>query len=156
MTGDDLTFDVVDPTTDQAVWAMRRYFAELDHRFPAGFDPGDALEAGATDLAAPTGAFVVVRAGDRAVACGGLQRVDDATGEVKRIWVDPGWRRRGVARRLMERLEAIAVAHGHRRVVLDTNGVLAEAIAMYEALGYDHIERYNDNPYAQRWFAKDL
>ena len=39
---------------------------------------------------------------------------------------------------------------------LDTNGTLVEAIAMYERAGYHHIERYNDNPYAQAWFEKSL
>ena len=33
---------------------------------------------------------------------------------------------------------------------------LTEAIAMYERSGYRHIERYNDNPYAEAWFEKDL
>ena len=41
-------------------------------------------------------------------------------------------------------------------VRLDTHSSLAEAIAMYERAGYHAIERYNDNPWARRWFAKDL
>ena len=41
-------------------------------------------------------------------------------------------------------------------MVLDTNGSLVEAIAMYGSAGYRVIERYNDNPYAQHWFAKRL
>ena len=53
-------------------------------------------------------------------------------------------------------LEEPAIDFGYRRIVLDTNAVLTEAIAMYHSAGYQSIERYNDNPYAQRWFAKDL
>ena len=41
-------------------------------------------------------------------------------------------------------------------VRLDTNGTLDEAIAMYERAGYRRIGRYNDNPYAEAWFEKDL
>ena len=41
-------------------------------------------------------------------------------------------------------------------VVLDTNGVLIEAIAMYRSSGYEPIERYNDNPHAELWFGKSL
>jgi hypothetical protein len=41
-------------------------------------------------------------------------------------------------------------------VVLDTNASLTEATAMYESAGYLPTERYNDNPYAQRWFRKTL
>jgi ribosomal protein S18 acetylase RimI-like enzyme len=53
-------------------------------------------------------------------------------------------------------LEDRAAELGYREVYLDTNGSLTEAIAMYERAGYRSIERYNDNPYAQRWFAKRL
>jgi hypothetical protein len=41
-------------------------------------------------------------------------------------------------------------------VILDTNEVLTEAVAMYERAGYHRVERYNDNPYAHHWFAKAL
>lgn len=45
---------------------------------------------------------------------------------------------------------------GHQRVRLDTNNSLTNAIAMYHRNEYAEIERYNDNPYAQRWFEKTL
>jgi GNAT superfamily N-acetyltransferase len=68
----------------------------------------------------------------------------------------PRLRGLGLGRRLLARLEDVARDLGRTRVVLDTNEVLVEAIAMYERAGYRSIERYNDNPYAHRWFAKDL
>ena len=40
--------------------------------------------------------------------------------------------------------------------LMKRTGVPAEAVAMYDRAGYHPIERYNDNPYAQRWFAKAL
>ena len=51
---------------------------------------------------------------------------------------------------------ALAQARGFTRIVLDTNGTLEEAIALYARAQYRRIARYNDNPYAQAWFAKDL
>ena len=57
---------------------------------------------------------------------------------------------------MLRELEALARRLGHTRVVLDTNGTLTEAIAMYERAGYTAIERYNDNPYAEAWFEKVL
>jgi ribosomal protein S18 acetylase RimI-like enzyme len=72
------------------------------------------------------------------------------------MWVHERCRGMGVGRRLLEALEAEAVEAGRLRVVLDTNGVLGEAIAMYRRLGYVDIDRYNDNPYAQHWFEKHL
>lgn len=62
----------------------------------------------------------------------------------------------GFGTALLDDLEARSRGLGHRIVRLDTNSVLAEAIAMYERAGYRSIERYNDNPFAQRWFEKSL
>ncbi len=86
--------------------------------------------------------------GDTA-ACGGLQRIAPGVDEVKRMWVHPDWRGAGLAGRLLRHLEHLAAERGHDVVRLDTNGVLTDAIAMYERAGYRHIERYNDNPYAR-------
>jgi DNA-binding MarR family transcriptional regulator/GNAT superfamily N-acetyltransferase len=148
--------DVVDPRSADARAALARYFGELDARFPSGFDPGDATASDGTALRAPDGAFLLLRSDGATVGCGGVQRVDDRTGEIKRMWIDPDWRGLGLGRRLLDRLEEVARAHGRERVVLDTNSVLLEAISLYERSGYRPVDRYNDNPYAQRWFAKVL
>jgi DNA-binding MarR family transcriptional regulator len=149
-------FDVVDPQSDDAVAAMAQYFDELDRRFPAGFDPGDTLVADAASMRAPVGGFVVAHDGGDSIACGGVAHIDDATGEIKRMWVHPDWRGVGLGQRMLDHLEALAAQLGRDRVVLDTNSTLVEAISMYERSGYRPIPRYNDNPYALRWFAKDL
>ncbi len=149
--------DVVDPSEPAAVECLAAYFAELDARFPSGFDPGDAgAEADLASLRPPSGAFVVLRHGQDAVGCGGVQRVDEGTGEVKRMWIHPDWRGLGLGRRLLAQLEDLARTLGYGGVVLDTNATLVEAVAMYEGAGYEPIERYNENPYAQHWFAKAL
>jgi DNA-binding MarR family transcriptional regulator/GNAT superfamily N-acetyltransferase len=152
-----VAFEPVDAAGDAATAAMRSYFAELDARFPRGFDPGDALGPGAAAMAAPDGVFLLAVADDGAVvACGGVQRLASDTAEIKRMWVDPDWRGTGVGRRMLAELEGHVVRLGYPRVVLDTNATLTEAIAMYTSAGYQPIERYNDNPYAERWFAKQL
>ncbi len=150
-----VSFDVVDPVSSDAVAAMGQYFAELDSRFATGFDPGaGGADADAVSLRAPAGAFLVMRIDGAVVGCGGVQGLDADTGEIKRMWIHADWRGRGLGRRMLARLEELAVSLGRTRVVLDTNASLTEAIAMYERAGYEAIERYNDNPYAQRWFAK--
>jgi DNA-binding MarR family transcriptional regulator/GNAT superfamily N-acetyltransferase len=151
-----ITFDVVDPQSADALWAMTEYFDELDRRFPTGFDPGETLVVDAASMRAPEGAFVVAHSDGDAVACGGVKRVDAATAEIKRMWVHRRLRGAGVGRRLLEHLEGVARGLGHTQVVLDTNATLLEAIAMYEQAGYSPTERYNDNPYAARWFVKRL
>ena len=151
-----LAFEEVDPRSAEARAAMSAYFDELDVRFPNGFDPGDARTGDADALAAPGGAFLIARRDDRVVACGGVQTIGDGIGEIKRMWVADDERSQGLGRRLLAELEARSAALGHGVVRLDTNGELTEAIALYERAGYVGIERYNDNPYAQRFFEKRL
>ncbi len=152
-----VVFDSVDPGSREARAATASYFAELDRRFPTGFAAGPASAADRRALRPPHGAFVVVRDDDGiVVGCGGVQRLDDRTGEIKRMWIHPDRRGGGLGRRLLAHLEHVARDLGRTRVVLDTNGTLTEAIAMYGAAGYEPVPRYNDNPYAQHWFAKDL
>lgn len=149
-------FDVSDPLGDDAQAAMASYFAELDQLFPGGFDPGDGATAGAAALGPPDGAFIVVRVDSAVAGCGGVQRLDARTAEIKRMWIHPANRGVGLARRLLAELEHHARRLGHTRVVLDTNGTLLPAIALYESSGYEPAEPYNDNPHAERWYTKDL
>ena len=146
----------VRPDDPVAVAATAHYFGELDARFPGGFDAGGAVDHDAVAMAPPGGVFVVATSDGEPVACGGVQPLDGRTGEVKRMWVHPEWRGAGLGSRMLRHLEDRARDLGHRRVVLDTNGTLVEAIAMYRNAGYEPVERYNDNPYAEAWFAKAL
>jgi ribosomal protein S18 acetylase RimI-like enzyme len=146
----------VDAGSTDARWALARYFGELEQRFVGGFNTNDALAEAASSFNSPSGLFVVAALGDDVVGCGAVQWIDGVTAEIKRMWVDPGRRGIGLGKRLLAHLEAAAQSSGRSRVVLDTNETLAEAIAMYRALGYGTIERYNDNPYAHHWFEKTL
>ena len=142
----------VDPTDPAAREATGHYFAELDARFPGGFDPGDASYAstGGDDV------FVVAVSDGLPVACGGVHESAAGIGEIKRMWVHEGWRGAGLGSRMLRHLEAQALALGCRTVRLDTNSTLAEAMEMYDRAGYRRIGRYNDNQYAQAWFERDL
>lgn len=148
---------VVDPASAEAQWAMGEYFAELDERFRAGFDPGQGgAGADIETMGPPGGAFVLLRTNHQVVGCGGLLRIEARTAEIKRMWIHRQWRGLGLASRLLADLERLIIDLGYNRVVLDTNEVLVEAVAMYERAGYQAIDRYNDNPYAHHWFAKGL
>ena len=144
----------VHPGSPEAKQAVQHYFDELDVRFPTGFDPGDHHDE--EHMGPGAGAFVVATSDGQPVACGGVQTLEPGVGEIKRMWVHPGWRGAGLGSRLLRHLEQVSVELGRAEVRLDTNGTLVEAIAMYERAGYRHIDRYNDNPYAQAWFEKEL
>jgi DNA-binding MarR family transcriptional regulator/predicted N-acetyltransferase YhbS len=151
-----VTLETVDPRSPAARAAVGEYFAELDRRFPGGFDAGEQSATDAQRLSPPAGAFVVATSDGEPVACGGVQTIGDGVGEIKRMWVHPDWRGAGLGSRLLRHLEGVCRELGHAVVRLDTNGTLTEAVAMYERAGYREIERYNDNPYAERFFAKRL
>jgi GNAT superfamily N-acetyltransferase len=147
-------FVEVDAGSAPAQAAMTAYFAELAERFPTGFDATGYLDP--DDYNPPRGRFFVAMSGDEAVACGGLVWIDDSVAEIKRMWVAPAARGRGLATRLLAFLERTAANSGRLTVRLDTNPVLTPAIAMYRKNGYRDIARYNDNPYAGLWFEKHL
>lgn len=147
---------VVDPVSEAATAALGEYYAELDRRFPGGFVP-DPPQHSADALRAPGGAFVVATSDGVPVACGGVRRFDEVTGEIKRMWVASSWRGAGLGTRLLRRLESEALSLGCSRIVLDTNGALTEAITMYGRAGYREIAPYSkDNPYAELFFEKLL
>ncbi|KRA38112.1 MULTISPECIES: helix-turn-helix domain-containing GNAT family N-acetyltransferase [unclassified Nocardioides] len=142
----------VESNDPRAVEATSRYVAELDSRFPKGFDPGPLPpEPEATWIAAISDGEPVAYGGIRPVPA-----VGDGTAEIKRMWVHGDWRGAGLGSRMLRHLEALAAEQGFDTVVLDTNGSLVEAIAMYDRAGYRRVERYNDNPYAEAFFAKEL
>ncbi len=145
-----------DPDSPAARHCLLSFFAELDARFDGGFDPGPGPHG--TVFQAPGGCFLIARRGEEILGCVGLVPVEDRAGtaEVKRLWVAQAARGTGLGTRLMAAIEAQARAAGVSRLVLDTNGVLVEAVAFYRRAGWTAIPRYNANPYAQHWFARDL
>ena len=152
----ELQFIRVRPDDAEARRCVARYREELGARFPAGFSPtGNACAADA-ELSDPVGTFLLVGFGARALGCGGVRTLSPGLGEIKQMWVDPSLRGQGAGRRLLVALEAAAGDLGHRRVRLDTSRHLGAARRLYLASGYREIPDYNQNPYADHWFEKDL
>ena len=78
---------------------LEAYFRELDAQFENGFDAAAGMDSVHADkMAQPSGLFVVARLEGDPVGCGGLKRVDETTGEIKRIWTASSARNIGVAR----------------------------------------------------------
>ena len=150
----DTTISLADPASPEAHACLSRYFEELQQRFDTGFDPAASVSANPEELVPPSGYFLIARIDGAAVACGALKVQGQGFGELKRMWVAPQVRGRGIARQLLAALEARAVAAGVRVLRLDTSRHLPEAHALYIKNGYVEIPAYNDNPYADHWFEK--
>ena len=117
---------------------------------------GDATPVDPAEFSAPNGAFLVAYVDGVPLACGGW-RVNGGDAEIKRMYVVPAGRGRGVARRILAELEASARAAGITRVILETGTKQPEAITLYTSSGYTRIPGYGI--YAGesdcRCFAKD-
>jgi DNA-binding MarR family transcriptional regulator len=140
-----------DPADPEARTALTSYYDELARRFEDGFDPG---EESFDEYRPPDGLMLLALGDGEPVACGCLQRLDEKSAEIKRMWVHRDWRGAGLGGRMLRALEQAAVDRGHALVRLDTNSVLTNAVEMYRRAGYNEISRYNDNPYAHHWFEK--
>jgi GNAT superfamily N-acetyltransferase len=102
------------------------------------------------------GAYVVGWEKGRAVAGGALKRLGPGVAEVKRMYVVPDARGRGLARGLLAAIEDTARELGYERVRLDTGASQPHARALYESAGYQDVPDYNDNPYAAYHGEKTL
>jgi GNAT superfamily N-acetyltransferase len=85
-----------------------------------------------------------------------VRRIDEEVGEIKRMFVRPAARSRGVARDLLAALESSAQALGYRRLRLDTGPKQVHALNLYRQVGYVPIDAYNENPFACFWGEKDI
>jgi len=147
---------VTDPRDPGARSCMRAYFDELDQRFDNGFDPAASISADDAELTPPAGLFLLATLHTEPVGCGALKFHDDASVEIKRMWVSPAARGLGLGRRILAELEQQAVAGRARVLRLETNRALTEAIGMYRAAGYREVEAFNDESYAHHWFEKTV
>ncbi|MDQ1695583.1 MAG: hypothetical protein QOJ03_936 [Frankiaceae bacterium] len=110
------------------------------------------------EFAPPLGRFVVAYLDNAPVGAGGLRLIEERTVEVKRMYVVPGARGRGLARLLLVHLEGLARGLGATRVLLETGSRQPEAISLYETSGYERIEgfgHYKCEP-GSLSYAKDL
>ena len=147
--------DMVVCRQGQAEALLDAYFAELAQLL-GGFDPSRGPTADPGEMAPPLGAFLVMSEHGQALACGGVKTHQAGVGEIKRMYVDPAARRRGLSRDLLWELERAALELGMKRLLLDTAEPLQSAQALYLSGGYQEVADYNGNPYAAHWFAKSI
>jgi pimeloyl-ACP methyl ester carboxylesterase/predicted GNAT family acetyltransferase len=108
------------------------------------------------DVAPPKGRWLVAYCDSKPVGCAALKRLDPTTAEIKRVYVAPEARGRGVARALLARLEQIAGEVGYTTLRLDTGARQPASVALFGSVGYERIGDYNGNPVAAYWFEKRL
>ncbi len=150
-----LRFELCDPEEPPASELLAAMRAELNDVYET-FSRLDNPPLTPVELRAPTGAYLIGYEGTDAVAGGGLRRLEEDVAEIKRMYVRPAARSRGVAGALLAALEEAAVSLGYTATRLDTGPKQVHAQRLYRRTGYMEVLPYNDNPFACFWGEKRL
>lgn len=94
----------------------------------------------------PEGRLYLARLDGAPVGCVALRKLDDASGELKRMYVRPQYRGKGIAAVMLDRIISDAREIGYKQLYLDTLPFLTTAIDMYRRKGFRDIPCYNDSP----------
>jgi GNAT superfamily N-acetyltransferase len=108
----------------------------------------------------PGGVFLIVEVDDHVAGCAAMRtiRLPDgaAAAEIKRMWLRPDLRGRGLGAELLVQLHDAARGMGHTRAVLDSRRELRPAMRLYASAGYREIDPVTANPDASIWMLVDL
>lgn len=108
--------------------------AELTERHHGS--PGSGAMPSPEYFEPPDGTFVVAFDDDEPVGCGGVGRLDETIGELRRMYVLPAHRGKGLGRVILERLEDSARELGYTTMRLETGNEAPEALGLYRSAGY--------------------
>jgi putative acetyltransferase len=143
-------FDVRQAESAQQLSAIRELFLEYAQSlgFSLCFQNFDKELAGLPgDYAPPEGRLLLAMHKDTPAGCVALHKLDHEIGEMKRLYVRPKFRGKGLGRALAERIIADARQTGCKRLRLDTvEPRMQAAVAMYRQLGFREIAPYRENP----------
>ena len=127
------------PDAQRLIAALDAGLAEL---YPPEQRFGPNLKA--QHLEEGRGTFLVAREDGRAVGCGAIRLTDGLTAEVKRMYVEPDQRGKGIARALLANLETAARQLGAQRLVLETGSHSPDAVALYRHAGFSEIDCWGE------------
>jgi GNAT superfamily N-acetyltransferase len=126
----------------------RDLVARVQQEYVDRYGGPDEAPVDPAEFVPPAGLFLVAEVGGEPAGCGAWRRhvegddADAATAEMKRVYVAPGARRRGLAQLVVAELERTARRAGYRALVLNSGDRQPEALALYGALGYGPVPGY--------------
>jgi putative acetyltransferase len=150
----DLRITPHDQNSPEALLLQQHMYVEIALLYgdptDGSFTPIDTNRPGAT--------FLVAWVGEEAVGCIALIPFTAGTGEVKRVFVEPAWRGRGISQALLAAIEEQARSMGYERVCLETGQPQVAAVKLYERAGYQRVAPFGqwaDDPLTA-CFGKEL
>jgi ribosomal protein S18 acetylase RimI-like enzyme len=116
---------------------LAQYLVEqVQHEYVARYGGRDAAAVDPAEFLPPAGLFLVAEIDGVPAGCGAWRALPSGEAEIKRVYVPPAFRRRGLAQVIVAELEDSAARAGRRAVVLNTGHEQPEALALYDRLGY--------------------
>jgi putative acetyltransferase len=131
--------DILSPVVQRLISELN---AELEARYPE--EGANHFRLDPEEVADGRGAFLVAYLGGQPVACGAVRRIERAIAEIKRMYVAPEARGRGVGRQVLLELEAEAQRLGATRLVLETGPRQPEALALYHRAGFVEVPNFGE------------
>ncbi|MEZ4700507.1 MAG: GNAT family N-acetyltransferase [Rhodothermales bacterium] len=126
---------------------------ELFNEYRAEADNGVCFQTFEAEMAAlpghyapPEGALILVEWEGTPAACAALRPLEPGICELKRVYVRPAYRGKGLGRLLVERFLERARILGYREVRLDTLPSMQAAATLYRSLGFEDRAPYGDDP----------
>ncbi|WP_018996083.1 GNAT family N-acetyltransferase [Hirschia maritima] len=133
-----------DPTSKDG----RELIAELDDYLLTIYPESVCYRTPPEDIK-KDGVFYIAKLDNEAVGCGGLKENDTGGIELKRMFVRPGFRGKGIASKLLNRLEHLSIEQGYKSIFLETGPPQIEAVRLYLKSGYfkrGPFGGYKDHP----------
>ncbi|HEY4630446.1 MAG TPA: GNAT family N-acetyltransferase [Blastococcus sp.] len=122
---------------------LAQYLVEqVQHEYIRRYGGRDAAVVDPAEFLPPHGLFLVAEVDGVPAGCGAWRALPSGAAEIKRLYVEPAFRRRGIAQLLVVALEQGAAAAGHAEVVLNSGREQPEALALYAELGYGPVPGY--------------
>ena len=116
--------------------------SELSSRYPE--EGANHFRLDADEVEEGKGAFLVTHVDGKPVGCGAIRRLDANTAEIKRMYVVPDARGKGIGRAILTALETESRRLNVHKIVLETGDRQPEALALYASSGFDRINRYGE------------
>ena len=138
--------DVVIARADLNADVSRALISALNAELSAMYSEPGANHFGLKpeEVSGKRGAFLIVSHSGTPVGCGAVRLIDAETGELKRMYMAPSARGKGLGRQLVAALEAETRSLGARRLVLETGTRQHAALALYRAAGFQPIPLYGE------------
>ncbi|KJH73572.1 GNAT family N-acetyltransferase [Aliterella atlantica] len=124
--------------------AVRELIAELDCYLESLYPPESRFGLSITQLQDESVTLFVAKVDNKPVGCGAIQIQAPGYAEVKRMYVRPEMRGKGIGKRIVNQIEAFAGQANTHTLRLETGVYQLAAINLYQKLGYYQISPFND------------